>query len=261
MNQGKTVLITGASSGIGYAMARVFAEHGFGLILAARNGEKLRELAEECKSAYGVAARVLEVDLSWPDSAVKIHQELHEAGLVVDVLVNNAGTGLCGLFHEMNDKDVRQIIELNVQSLTALTRLFGADMARHGRGRILNVASTGSYQPGPYIAVYYATKAYVLSFSQAIANELKDFGVTVTALCPGATRTAFSKRAGKADLKAAMEPDEVAAFGYRALMRGKRVAIPGFFNRLAVAVSKVLPGHLSAAAVRKIQQPLTEKFR
>lgn len=145
--------------------------------------------------------------------------------------------------------------------MTILTKLFTQKMVERKKGRILNVASTGSYQPGPYIAVYYATKAYVLSFSEAITNELKDYGISVTTLCPGATKTEFSKRAGKADLKIAMDAKTVAMAAYDGLMRNKRLVIPGWKNKLAVAVSKLFPGNISAKAVREIQQQLTEQAK
>lgn len=256
-----TALITGASSGIGYELSKLFAEHRYNLVLVARNVERLSELSKELIQNFNIHVKIIQKDLSLTCSAEEIFYEVESSNIQIDILVNNAGAGANGLFHEIDYKKDIEMINLNIASLTILTKLFTQKMVERKKGRILNVASTGSYQPGPYIAVYYATKAYVLSFSEAITNELKDYGISVTTLCPGATKTEFSKRAGKADLKIAMDAKTVAMAAYDGLMRNKRLVIPGWKNKLAVAVSKLFPGNISAKAVREIQQQLTEQAK
>lgn len=252
-------LITGASSGIGYELAKLFAEDGYTLILVARNKIRLDIFAEELRQQHGIKVEVIEKDLSLEDASIEIYNEIQALNISINVLVNNAGAGSCGLFHEIEYKKALDMIKLNITSLTLLTRLFLIDMIRKGNGKILNVASTGAYQPGPYTAVYYATKAYVLSLSEALTNELKDYGISVTTLCPGATRTEFAERAGKAGLKSAMEAKDVARIAYKGLNKNRKVVIPGLQNKMAIVMSKVLPGSITADIVRKIQQKLTNK--
>lgn len=191
-----TALITGASSGIGYELARLFARKGHGLVLVARNQETLRELAEKLEREHGIRAIVVSKDLSLPSTPEEIFRELAEKSISVDILVNNAGFGTRGMFSNADTDSQLKMIQVNTTALTHLTRLFLERMSRPRKGRILNVASTAAFQPGPLMAVYYATKAYVLSFSEALASELHGSGVTVTALCPGPTRTEFERRAG-----------------------------------------------------------------
>lgn len=253
------VLITGASSGIGYELSRIFAENGYNLILIARNIERLKSLSAELIKNFNVNVKIIQKDLSIPGSAEEIFNKVDNLNLDVDILVNNAGAGVNGLFHKIDYKKDIEIINLNIISLTILTKLFSKKMIERKKGKILNIASTGSYQPGPYIAVYYATKAYVLSFSEAITNELKDYGISVTTLCPGATKTEFSKRAGKADVKIAMDARTVARAAYAGLKNNKKLVIPGINNKVAVVFSKVLPGSITSKIVRKIQQQLTDK--
>ncbi|AEB76635.1 SDR family NAD(P)-dependent oxidoreductase [Clostridium botulinum] len=252
----KTVLITGASSGIGYELSKVFAKHGYNLILVARSIEKLDKLRNEIIQKYGVGVSVIQKDLSINSSAEEVFNEVNNENIQVDILVNNAGAGVCGEFHEIDYRKDIEIIQLNITSLTILTKLFSKKMIKNGYGKILNVASTGAYQPGPYIAVYYATKAYVLSLSEALTNELGEYGITVSTLCPGSTRTNFSKSAGKAEIKVAMDAKEVAISAYNGLMKSKRVIIPGINNKLAIFLSKLVPGNLSAYFVKKIQKTL-----
>lgn len=254
-----TVLITGASTGIGYELTKLFAKDNYNLVLVARNIEKLNSMANEIQEKYGVQVKAVGKDLSLPDSSYEIFKEITGCNIDIDVLVNNAGSGSCGLFHEIDyEKDI-EMIQLNVTSLTCLTKLFARKMIEKGNGKILNVASTGAYQPGPYIAVYYATKAYVLSFSEAIYNELKDYGITVTTICPGATKTEFSKRAGKMDIKTAMDPKTVAISAFNGLKKNKRLIIPGTANKIAIIASKLLPGSILAKTVGKIQKSLVER--
>lgn len=257
----KTALITGASSGIGYELSKLFANDGYNLIFVARSFEKLKSLSEELVQNFNIKVEFIHKDLSLPGSAEEVFREVEDLNIKVDILVNNAGAGITGLFHEIDYKKDIEIINLNITSLTILTKLFSRRMIERGFGKILNVASTGAYQPGPYIAVYYATKAYVLSFSEGITNELKDYGISVTTLCPGATKTQFSKRAGKTDLNIAMDAKAVARAAYKGLKKNKRLVIPGGKNKFAVGISKLVPGSISAKAVRRIQQKLTEDFK
>ena len=260
MDQNKWALITGASSGIGMALAFRFAKEGWHLVLVARDAARLSALSEIIESDFCVRTFVIKKDLTLPDAPKEIFNQLDLNGIRIDALINNAGAGVCGLFSYMPDEPISQMVHLNVLAVTSLSKLAVQHMSQTGGGSILNVASTGSYQPGPYIAVYYATKAYVLSFSQALRKELKKTGIEVSTLCPGSTATEFSKRAGKADIKGAMSPDQVANCAYKGLMKGKAVIIPGARNKFFIVVSKLLPGSVSAAIVARIQRKLTESF-
>lgn len=248
-----TVLITGASSGIGYALARVFASHEYNLILVARNSKKLDELADELRNQYNTRVDVIIQDLSQASSAKKVFNDVMNMKLTVDILVNNAGIGNVGFFHETEISRDTEMIQLNIGTLTELTKLFSREMVNRRKGKILNVGSTGSFAPGPFIAVYYATKAYVLSFSRAVSKELKPYGVTVTALCPGAVRTNFCKTAGKRDMPGAMEAKVVAEAAYRGLLKNKKVIVPGILNKILVR----LPQGIVSSANFKNQQKLS----
>jgi hypothetical protein len=238
-----TALITGASSGIGYELARRFGQDAYDLILVARDRQKLEQLAQDVQSHYGVTTKVIVRDLVDSQAPEEILREVEQASLQVDILVNNAGTQVYGLFAEADLPKLLAMIQVNLTTLTHLTRLFLPGMLERGRGKILNLGSTGSFAPGPLNAVYCATKAYVLSFSEAIAAELDGTGVTVTALCPGATDTPFVMRHGMADVrlfKSTMSAFQVAEIGYRALMRGQRVAVAGRSNQLQVLAFRLL---------------------
>ncbi|MBP2031804.1 short-subunit dehydrogenase [Clostridium algifaecis] len=257
----KTALITGASSGIGLEIANVFAKKGFNLILISRSEDKLNNISSFLEKEYGVNIKIITKDLIQDNSAEEIYKEIKSSRINIDVLINNAGVGYSGLFHNIDiEKDI-EVIKINIETLTRLTKLFSKDMIDRGGGKILNIASTGAYQPGPYISVYYAAKSYILSFSLAIRNELKDYGVDVCVLCPGATRTQFSKNAGKADIKKSMLPEEVAKAAFKGLERNKAVIIPGLFNKIAIVFSKLAPGYISAKIVRKIQESMVKNFR
>jgi short-subunit dehydrogenase len=240
-----TALITGASSGIGYALALEFGRRGHPLVLVARNQEKLVELALDVRERYGVTAHVLVQDLARESAARDIYERVQEMGVQIDILVNNAGLIVYGNFHENEWEQERQMIQVNLLAVTALTKRFLRDMVSRGYGRILNVGSNGSFAPSPLNAVYSATKAYVLSFSEAIAEELVGSGVTVTALLPGATRTELQKRADMADVRllqsGVMEPGDVARAGYEALMGGRRIALPGTAVWLQMFATRLLP--------------------
>jgi short-subunit dehydrogenase len=250
-----TALITGASSGIGFDLAHLFAADRHDVVLVARSEGKLRELAKELEAKHGIKATVIAADLAKPETP----QQIFVIAPPVDILVNNAGFGTSGKFAETDLRAELDMIQVNITALTHLTKLFLPQMLERGRGRILNVASTASFQPGPLMAVYYATKAYVLSFSEAIAEELRGTGVTVTALCPGPTATGFQQTAelGTEALLKVMRPVssmEVARAGYRGLMRGKRVVVPGMKNKLGVQSIRVTPRALATRVVRALQE-------
>jgi uncharacterized protein len=254
-----TVLITGASFGLGADFAQLFAADRYDLILVARSEDRLLALQEKLTTKYNIKSSVIACDLAKSHAAFELKAELDRKNLQVDVLVNNAGFGDFGLFHEIDALRQQQMIDLNVTTLTLLTRLLLPDMIKRKQGKILNVASTASFQPGPLMAVYFATKSYVLSFSAALANELKGTGVTVTALCPGATETHFVQHANLDDSKLfkRMKPAtsmDVAKFGVDALHKGKVVAVHGFINRMMSWSVSFFPITWQTALVRKIQE-------
>ncbi|MEW9667790.1 SDR family NAD(P)-dependent oxidoreductase [Ammoniphilus sp. 3BR4] len=258
MKEPKIVLVTGASSGIGYELAKLFAKDGNKIILCARSEDKLIGIAKELEKAYNVQPLVLVADLSKPSVPQEIMEQLKDIGMAPDILVNNAGFGLYGLFSYMDTQEILDMIQLNIASLTHLTKLLLPGMIEKRSGKILNVASTAAFQPGPLMAVYYATKAYVLSFSEALANELQPFGITVTALCPGPTDTGFEKRAKLEKSKlfqgVNMDAKTVAQIGYEALLQGKTTVIPGVKNQILASSVRVMPRRLVAKVVRRLQE-------
>jgi short-subunit dehydrogenase len=254
-----TALVTGASSGIGRELAMLLAEDRQDLVLVARNKKKLDELARDLAAAFGITTRVLARDLAKPATPGKIAAELAEAGVEIETLVNNAGFGVYGSFVETDPAQDLEEIQVNIAAVTHLTGLFLPAMVARRRGRILNVASTAAFQPGPLMAVYYASKAYVLSFSEALANELSGSGVTVTALCPGPTETEFQKRAGLEGTRLFAGPlvsdaRSMARAGYEAMKRGKTVVIPGLTNKILAQSIRFTPRRLVTAVARKIQE-------
>ncbi len=251
-------LVTGASSGIGLELARAAAARGHDLVLVARGESALRALAEELARDHGAAADVVVADLALSDGPERVVEAVEALGLEVDVLVNNAGFGLYGDFLDTDLAIERDMIAVNVTAPTALAKRFAIPMARRGRGRILNVASTAAFQPGPRMAVYYATKAYVLSFSLALSVELAGTGVTVTCLAPGPVRTPFRERAQVSASRLfsgerGRQAEEVARAGWDALERGRRLAIPGMLNRAGATAAQVLPSGLAARVVAVLQ--------
>ncbi|MEO8191017.1 MAG: SDR family oxidoreductase [Acidobacteriota bacterium] len=253
-----TAVVTGASSGIGLEIARLLAADRHDLLLIARGESKLRDAAAQLAEEFGISAVPLAVDLSRADGAREALAEIGRRETVVEVLVNNAGFGLFGAFAASDPDGTFDMIRVNVTSLIELTRGVLPAMMSRRRGRILNVASTAAFQPGPLMAVYYATKAFVLSFSEALANEVTGSGVTVTALCPGPTRTGFQERAGLrgAGLAGPLvgDPRRVAQAGYRGMMRGRRVVVPGLTNKILVQALRVSPRRLATAVARRIQE-------
>ncbi len=249
-------LITGASTGIGKALAHISAENGRDLVLLARSQDKLETLGKTLQDDHGVRVEIVVQDLATGDAAERTRSELEGRGLEIGTLVNNAGFGNLGAFHE-TDLDLQlSMLRLNIEALTELTHRFLPLMIARGHGQILNVASTAALQPGPFMAVYYATKAYVLSFSEALTEELRGTGVTVTALCPGPTRTEFQTRAKMGSSRVAryglQDARPVAELGYRAMERGQAVAIPGLLNRLMALSVRLSP----RAAVRRVVRHL-----
>jgi hypothetical protein len=254
----RTALITGASGGIGLELTRIFAREGYDLGLVARSEGKLNELAAEMNSRHGTTATVIVRDLSKQSEVDSLYDEVQRRGLTVDVLVNNAGFAVFGDFTTSDAAAEYEMMEINVVTLTRLTKKFLPGMKARGWGRVLNLASTAAFAPGPLMAVYYATKAYVLSFSEAIARELDGTGVTVTALCPGPTKTGFQARAAMQDSKLVqgglMDVTNVAEQGYRALMNGTTVYVPGFMNKLQALAPRFLPRTMVARMVMNMQR-------
>jgi short-subunit dehydrogenase len=250
----KNALITGASSGIGYEIAKLFAGDKCNLILVARRENKLKQLAREMESQYNTKTLIFCKDLSIPDSAQEIYDFIKQNDISVDYLVNNAGFIVYGSFSETDWTKEMQEIQVNLVALTQLTKLFLPEMLSRNSGKIMNIGSTGSFCPGPLNAVYSATKSYVLSLSEAIAEEIKGSGVTITTLCPGATKTEFAERAniGRTLIHTfgAMEAGRVAEIGYKALMRGKRIVVPGTFNKMMIFSIRFAPRVIVPKVVR-----------
>ena len=255
----ETALITGASSGIGRELASAIAKDRLDLVLVARRVERLEELATELRQKYGVNVEVVAADLAQPGAAARVFEAARAESGSVDVLVNNAGVGVHGLFAETPLSREVEMIHLNVVALTELTKLCVPGMIERRRGRIVNVASTAAFQPGPLMAVYYATKAHVLSFTEALAEELTGTGVTATALCPGPTRTEFQQKAGFGDVPLLKGPlvwdaASVARVGWEGAKRGKRVVVPGFANRVLALGARLSPRRLTTKIARRLQE-------
>jgi short-subunit dehydrogenase len=256
----KTVLITGASSGIGKALAHHFAQDGYQLVLAARGVSRMQALADALQKQFDVVVTVVGADLETSDGAAQLHADIQARGIVLSALVNNAGFGAFGEFKDTALPSELAMMQLNMQAVVVLTKLFLPDLLAT-RGKILNTASTAAFQPGPYMAVYYATKSFVLSFSEAIASELEGTGVTVTALCPGPTASGFQDKAdlGHSALvkgKKLPSSEEVAALGYRAMQRGQRVYIPGFMNWAMAQSMRFTPRNLATKVVKTLTRPV-----
>jgi uncharacterized protein len=254
-----TALVTGASSGIGLELTTLLARDRHDLVLVARSRDRLEAIARGLKEEFGVAVTVLALDLALPETPNEIARELAQRALTIDILVNNAGFGVYGLFAQTPIAKELEMIQVNVTAPTHLAKLLLPGMLARRSGRILNLASTAAFQPGPLMAVYYATKAYVLSFSEALANETAGTGVTVTALCPGPTITEFQKEAGLEATRLfhsplVMKASDVARAGYEGMMRGKRVVIPGIGNLALVEVQRITPRRVVTAIARRIQE-------
>lgn len=268
-----TALITGSSTGIGREIAELFAAHGINIIMVALEGDELLKLQTLFSDKYGVVVTTIEKDLTLPNAAEEVYREIRCKGIVVDYLINNAGFGDYSPFAESNWTKQEKMIALNITALVHLTHLFLPDMIERGRGKIMNTSSNSAFQPGPNMSIYFASKAFVLSFTEALAEEVKGTGVTVTALCPGSTKTRFNLLAAKSDIVGQNEqtdsallttpqfhsrdnrptPQQVALFAYSAMMKGKTIAIHGFKNRFIVFAIRFLPRHFVTRMAKKIQ--------
>ncbi len=247
-------LISGASSGIGYELAKVFAENKIDTVLVARSEDKLNKLAQMLANEHQIRTKVIPMDLSQKDAPKQVYDTLNREGIEVGYLVNNAGFGDYGEFKDADWEKEETMIDLNIKALTHFTKLFLPDMLKRNKGRILNLGSTGSFQPCPLMAVYCASKAYVLSFSEALANELRETNITVTALCPGATKSGFQEKAEIQDskfVKNLVSAEEVAKFGYNAMMKGKTVAVHGFINKVMASSVRFIPRKIVTKIARK----------
>jgi uncharacterized protein len=247
-------LITGASSGIGADLAREAAKDGHDLVLTARRVEPMQALADELK-ALGATSTIIASDLSKSDGPANLFREIEQRGIAIELLINNAGLGANGLFAGSDLTRIGEMLQVNIVALTELTRLILPAMVARKRGKVMLIASTASFQPGPQMAVYCATKAYVLSFGEAISYELRGSGVTVTSVCPGATTTEFSRVAGTGStglFKDAMTSAEVAHLGYEATKAGKRVVITGLRNRIMAHAARMSPHAIVLPIANKI---------
>ncbi|MEX2115369.1 MAG: SDR family oxidoreductase [Bacteroidota bacterium] len=259
----KTALITGASGGLGYDLASVFAENGYNVVLVARNKEKLLDLANRARQMFGVSAHVISKDLARPPAPAEIFKELQTKKINIDVLVNNAGYGLLGPFGYSDSSDQVNMLNVNVMAPIRLTTLFLPAMLLKGSGRILNIASTAGFQPGPFMSGYYASKAFVVSFTVGLAEELRDRGVTVSVLCPGPMATGFRTRAGikqPALIASLADIDSrvVARNGFEGLMAGKVIIVPGTLNKLGTLAGRVLPMTMMARILGRVQKQRME---
>jgi short-subunit dehydrogenase len=253
----KTALITGAASGLGFELSLLIAKDAYNLVLIDINAEKLLEAKEYIKKKYPVEILTLPNDLSKPDAAQAIFNDVKD--IPIAVLVNNAGFGLFGTFSNTDWQRESEMLYLHTFTTTHLTKLVLKGMLQRNEGMILNVSSLAAFQPGPLMAIYYATKAYILSFSEALANELKGTGVSLTVLCPGQTKTAFQKKVSSAAIDAKADfnmacPKRVAKYGYEAMKKGNTVAIPGRFNKFLSVLPRFVPRNMATAIVRKIQE-------
>ena len=257
--QHQTALVTGGSGGIGLELAKVLARNGFDLVLVARKRDTLEAAAGQLEGKFDVKAHVFAADLRRREAPEAIFDFLLNENIPIEVLVNNAGFGLGGEFSETELRLELEMIQVNIAALTHLTKLFLPAMIKRRSGRVLNVASTAAFQPGPLMAVYYATKAYVLSFSEALAEELRNTGVTVTALCPGPTQTDFAESAQISTSRlfttfGIADAADVAKYGFDAMMHGKRLAIPGIRNKIVAQANRFAPRALTAKIARIAQE-------
>lgn len=260
MKSNPVVLITGASGGIGKALCEEFAKDGYDLILAARSVDKMHSQAADLQRRFKVRVTAIGADLENPAGAEQMHAEIKKSGTVLTALVNNAGYGTYGEFKDIPLSATLGMMQLNMNSVVVLTKLFLPDLLST-KGKVLNVASTAAFQPGPYMAVYYATKSFVLHFSEGLASELENTGVTVTALCPGPTASGFQDKAvmqASALVKNKRLPsaEAVASSGYRAMKRGKRVHITGLMNYLMAQSIRFTPRNLVTALVKQLSKPV-----
>ncbi len=259
----ETALVTGSSSGIGMYLAHEFARNGHPVVLVAPVESELREVAQQLRQFDGgTEPIVIAKDLEQPNAAQEIFDELQQRGVTIDILVNNAGHGQRGKYHEISLEQDLSMVRLNIEAVLRLTKLFLPPMLARARGRILNTASVAGFEPGPLLAVYHATKAFVLSLSESLATELEDTGITVTALCPGPTDTDFFPKAGMTETRAmqhAAAPQDVAKTGYKAVMDGERVVVAGAVNKVMVSARRILTEEAQAKQNQKLYEELPEE--
>ncbi|HEY0916022.1 MAG TPA: SDR family oxidoreductase [Solimonas sp.] len=262
----KTALITGASSGIGYELAKVFAQEGHDLVLVARSEDQLRRIAQDLEQQCGARVRVIVKDLFEPNAAHELYEQVRHQGIVVNYLVNDAGQGVYGKFADTDLEQELKIIQLNVNSLVVLTKLFLQDMLARNEGRILQLGSMVSKNPAPWSAIYGGTKAFVYNFNQALIQELEGTQVTVTVLRPGATDTDFFHKAHAEEMEVVQKgqlgpADEVARDGYEAMMEGRNAVVSGLKNQLMDKAAQLMPDQLAAKQMKKMHQPATPDKR
>jgi short-subunit dehydrogenase len=260
---GKCALVTGGTSGIGFELAKLLANDGYNIILVARGQEGLDKAAQEFRTTYKVEVTPISKDLFYPGNAFELVDEIREKGITVNILVNDAGQGYYGEFKDTDIQRELDIVQLNISSLLVLTKSFLQEMVARGEGKILNLASIAGKLPGPYQAVYHGTKAFVHSFTEAIRSEVKDTGVTITSLLPGATETDFFNKAGMQESKIVQagnlaDPAEVAKDGYNALMSGDDMVVSGFKNKMQVGMGNVMPDSTVADMMNKQQAPVNK---
>jgi short-subunit dehydrogenase len=258
-NKRQRALITGASAGIGLELAHVLARNGLDLVITARRQKELIRLQAILTEKYGIDVIALSADLAKAEAAKFIFAELQNLNCAIDILVNNAGFGLCGKFANLDCQSQLNMLQVNIVALTELCSLFLPQMMARRRGGIINLASVAAFQPGPLMAVYYASKAYVLSFSEALANELSDSGLVVTCVCPGPTKTEFDQAAGLKEAKlfksaAIMQANTVAEMAWQGFVQGKSVVVTGLPNQLLAFSSKVVPRALAAKIARQLHE-------
>mgnify|MGYP000473160849 CR=1 FL=1 len=255
--EGKTALVTGAASGLGAEFAVLLAKDSYNLVLVDVDGNNLRDVKERVQKTYNVHIKVIEKDLSEPNVAQDIFESIN--GISLDVLINNAGFGLFGPFCDTEWHRESEMLFLHINTTTQLTKLALKIMLKQGYGKILNVSSLAAFQPGPLMSIYYASKAYILSFSEAIANVVKHTGVTVTVLCPGQTKTSFQATVSKSSLQNQNHfkmacPLRVAKYGYDSMLKGKTVVVPGRVNKFLALISRFIPRNTATSIVRRIQE-------
>jgi short-subunit dehydrogenase len=261
----KNALITGATSGIGFELAKLFAKDGYNLVIVARDAKELDEAAGKLRNDYKIKVLPIQKDLFEKYAAFEVYDIVKAKGITIDVLVNNAGHGLYGEFAETDLKKELDIIQLNICSLVALTKLYVKEMVERGSGKILNTSSIASKSPGPWQSVYHGTKAFVQSFTESIRYEVKDDGVTITALLPGVTDTDFFRKAHMENSKAVQDeskmadPADVAKDGYDALMAGKDMVVSGFKNKVGVAMDNLTSDKKNAEKTAKEQEPIDKE--
>jgi short-subunit dehydrogenase len=262
-NREEHVLITGATSGIGYQLARLFAQDGYNLVIVARNENELVKTSEGLTAEFGIEVTPIAKDLFQSNSPFELYDEVKGKNIQIDILVNDAGQGQYGEFINTDIHRELSIIQLNIASVVVLTKLFLKDMVDRGNGKILNLSSIASKTPGPWQSIYHATKAFVQSFTEAVNSEVKDTGVTLTALLPGATATDFFNKAQMLQAKNVAEgeladPADVAKDGYKALMNGDDMVVSGFKNKVQVAMGAIIPDSMVADKVKKQQAPVNK---